>query len=82
MIFFRSSPDDRPPYGFMLLPGTTCSGSAMKRSSFSSSQTKSASFIALENSVVGQRACFPPNNLVKIGAQPIVALPRHVAGAT
>jgi hypothetical protein len=32
----------------MLLPGTTSSGFAMKRSSFSSSQTKSASFIALE----------------------------------
>ena len=37
MIFFLSSPDARPPYGFMLLPGTTSSGFAMKRSSFSSS---------------------------------------------
>ena len=49
MIFFLSSLDERPPYGFMLLPGTTSSGFAMKRSSFSSSQTKPASFIALEN---------------------------------
>ena len=49
MIFFLSSPDERPPYGFMLLPGTTSSGFAMNRSSFSSSQTKPASFIALEN---------------------------------
>ena len=48
MIFALSSLDARPPYGFMLLPGMTSSGFAMKRSSFSSSQTKSASFIALE----------------------------------
>jgi hypothetical protein len=32
----------------MLLPGTTSLGFAMKRSSFSSSQAKSAPFIALE----------------------------------
>jgi hypothetical protein len=31
----RSSADVSPPYGFMLLPGTTSSGFAMKRSSFS-----------------------------------------------
>src|SRR5262245_4273395 len=48
MIFFRSSLDERPPYGFMLLPGTTSSGLAIKRSSFSSFQTKPASFMALE----------------------------------
>src|SRR6516162_7385607 len=44
----RSSADARPPYGFMLLPGTTSSGFAMKRSSFSLSHTKSAPFMALE----------------------------------
>jgi hypothetical protein len=44
----RSSADVSPPYGFMLLPGTTSSGFAMKRSSFSLSHTKSASFMALE----------------------------------
>ena len=44
----RSSADASPPYGFMLLPGTTSSGFAMKLSSFSLSQTKSAPFIALE----------------------------------
>src|SRR5262245_40852631 len=44
----RSSADVRPPYGFMLLPGTTSSGFAMKLSSFSLSHTKSAPFIALE----------------------------------
>ena len=38
----RSSADASPPYGFMLLPGTTSSGFAMKLSSFSLSQTKSA----------------------------------------
>jgi hypothetical protein len=43
-----SSADASPPYGFMLLPGTTSSGFAMKLSSFSLSQTKSAPFIALE----------------------------------
>jgi hypothetical protein len=35
-------------YGFMLLPGTTSSGFAMKLSSFPVSHTKSAPFIALE----------------------------------
>src|SRR5262249_31387648 len=44
----RSSADVSPPYGFMLLPGTTSSGVAMKRSSFSLSHTKSAPFMALE----------------------------------
>jgi hypothetical protein len=44
----RSSADVSPPYGFMLLPGTTSSGFAMKRSSFSLSHTKSAPFMALE----------------------------------
>ena len=44
----RSSADASPPYGFMLLPGTTSSGFAMKLSSFSMSHTKSAPFIALE----------------------------------
>jgi hypothetical protein len=44
----RSSADVSPPYGFMLLPGTTSSGFAVKRSSFSLSHTKSASFMALE----------------------------------
>jgi hypothetical protein len=44
----RSSADVSPPYGFILLPGTTSSGFAMKRSSFSLSQTKSAPFMALE----------------------------------
>jgi hypothetical protein len=44
----RSSADESPPYGFMLLPGTTSSGVAMKRSSFSLSHTKSAPFMALE----------------------------------
>src|SRR5260370_22950807 len=44
----RASADVSPPYGFMLLPGTTSSGFAMKRSSFSLSHTKSAPFIALE----------------------------------
>ena len=44
----RSSADVIPPYGFMLLPGTTSSGFAMKRSSFSLSHTKSAPFMALE----------------------------------
>ena len=44
----RSSADASPPYGFMLLPGTTSSGFAMKLSSFSLSHTKSAPFIALE----------------------------------
>ena len=44
----RSSADASPPYGFMLLPGTTSSGLAMKLSSFSLSHTKSAPFIALE----------------------------------
>jgi hypothetical protein len=48
MTFFLSSVDARPLYGFMLLPGTTSSGLAMKCSSFSSSQTKPAGFIALE----------------------------------
>src|SRR5262245_33658852 len=44
----RSSADVSPPYGFILLPGTTSSGFAMKLSSFSLSHTKSAPFIALE----------------------------------
>jgi hypothetical protein len=44
----RSSADVSPPYGFMLLPGTTSSGFAMKRSRFSLSHTKSAPFMALE----------------------------------
>src|SRR5580704_5050539 len=44
----RSSADASPPYGFMLLPGTTSSGFAMKLSSFPVSHTKSAPFIALE----------------------------------
>ena len=44
----RSTADVSPPYGFMLLPGTTSSGFAMKRSSFSLSHTKSAPFMALE----------------------------------
>lgn len=44
----RSSAAASPPYGFMLLPGTTSSGFAMKRSSFSLSQIKSAPFMALE----------------------------------
>jgi hypothetical protein len=44
----RSSADVSPPYGFMLLPGTTSSGFAMKRPSFSLSHTKSAPFMALE----------------------------------
>jgi hypothetical protein len=44
----RSSADASPPYGFMLLPGATSSGFAMKPSSFSLSHTKSAPFIALE----------------------------------
>jgi hypothetical protein len=44
----RSLADVSPPYGFMLLPGTTSSGFAMKRSSFSLSHTKSAPFMALE----------------------------------
>ena len=44
----RSSADVSPPNGFMLLPGTTSSGFAMKRSSFSLSHTKSAPFMALE----------------------------------
>ena len=44
----RSSADVSPPYGFMLLPGTTSSGFAMKRSSFSLFHTKSAPFMALE----------------------------------
>ena len=44
----RSSADASPPYGFMLLPGTTSSGFAMKPSSFSLFHTKSAPFIALE----------------------------------
>jgi hypothetical protein len=44
----RSSADVSPPYGFMLLPGTTSSGFAMNRSSFSLSHTKSAPFMALE----------------------------------
>jgi hypothetical protein len=44
----RSSADVSPPYGFMLWPGTTSSGFAMKRSSFSLSHTKSAPFMALE----------------------------------
>ena len=48
MIFVLSSLEARPAYGFMLLPGTTSSGFAMKRSSFCSSQTKPASFIAPE----------------------------------
>src|SRR5262249_20770486 len=44
----RSSADVSPPYGFMLLPGTTSSGFAMKRSSIFLSHTKSAPFMALE----------------------------------
>ena len=40
MTFVLSSVDARPPYGFMLLPGTTSSGLAIKCSSFSSSQMK------------------------------------------
>jgi hypothetical protein len=44
----RSSVDVSPPYGFMLLPGMTSSGVAMKRSSLSLSHTKSAPFMALE----------------------------------
>src|SRR5206468_12272958 len=44
----RSSADVSPPYGFMLLPGTTASGFAMTRYSFSLSHTKSAPFMALE----------------------------------
>src|SRR5215467_15396256 len=44
----RSSADVSPPYGFMLLPGTTSSSFAMKRSSFSLSHTNSAPFMALE----------------------------------
>ena len=36
----RSSADASPPYGFMLLPGTTSSGLAMKLSSFSLSQNE------------------------------------------
>ena len=44
----RSSADASPPYGFILLPGTTSSGFAMKLLSFSSSHTKSAPFMALE----------------------------------
>jgi hypothetical protein len=43
-----SSADASPLNGFILFPGTICSGLAMKRSSFSSSQMKSAPFIALE----------------------------------
>ena len=44
----RSSAEVSPPYGFMLLPGTTSSGFALKRSSFSLSHTNSAPFMALE----------------------------------
>jgi len=40
----RSSADASPPYGFILLPGTTSSGFAMKLASFSLSHTKSAPF--------------------------------------
>jgi hypothetical protein len=47
-ILALSSADASPPYGFMLLPGTSSSGFAMKRSSFSSSHTKSAPFSAPE----------------------------------
>jgi hypothetical protein len=48
IILTRSSADVSPPYGFMLWPGTTSSGFAMNRSSFSLSHTKSAPFMALE----------------------------------
>jgi hypothetical protein len=48
IILARSSADVSPPYGFMLLPGTTSSGFAMNRSSFPLSHTKSAPFMALE----------------------------------
>jgi hypothetical protein len=44
----RSSTDASPPYCFILLPGTTSSGFAMKLSSFSLSHTKSAPFMPLE----------------------------------
>jgi hypothetical protein len=46
--FFASSPDRSPLYGFILLPGTTSSGLAIKRASFVSSQIKPASFMATE----------------------------------
>src|SRR5262245_27011851 len=44
----RSSADVSSPYGFMLLPGTTSSGVAMKGSSLSLSHTKSAPIMAPE----------------------------------
>src|SRR5262249_56066905 len=44
----RSSADVSPPYGFMLLPGTTSSGVPLKRSRFSFSHTTSPPFMALE----------------------------------
>jgi hypothetical protein len=47
----RSSADASPPYGFILLPGTTSSGFAMKLSSFSLSHTKSAPFMAARPTV-------------------------------
>jgi len=43
-----SADEARPPYGFILLPFTTASGFAMKRSSVALSQTKSALCMALE----------------------------------
>jgi hypothetical protein len=48
IILARSSAEVRPPYGFILLPGTTWSGLAMKRSSVALSHVKSASFMELE----------------------------------
>jgi hypothetical protein len=48
IILARSSAEVRPPYGFILLPGTTWSGLAMKRSSVALSHVKSASLMALE----------------------------------
>jgi hypothetical protein len=43
-----SSADASPLNGFILFPGTICSGLAMKLSNFALSQVKPAPFIALE----------------------------------
>src|SRR5438445_7883861 len=70
----RSSADVSPPYGLMLLPGTTSSGFAMKQSSFSLSHTKSVPFMhGAGIAVVRERASFPSDDVVQVRAQPIVA---------
>ena len=48
MTLLRSSGDASPPYGFMLLPGTTSSGFAMKLSSFSFTGMKLGDFDLIE----------------------------------